>query len=451
MSHDYSRTRASPAMTEDYTPTENNSVLEDTSKLTEQVWWRDFVVEILGSILPGIVYTIFLSLLIVLVVHALHTTIELRVVPAFPPPRDQPVSSLVTKELQGAEERPASVTEDGREAPAPAGSAARRDLHPIVRIAGGSPVLATLFVLFVGCLVGMINMRRNIDDLDRRSLVHVRDHQLVGEEARGNWVARNRAEWQFPYGNLRNFLDRNGYSHLAWLVHWEGTDTLDSNAILGGRWFARFWRKLLGLEYLRAVLARLGLQPIPWTPAQNTREGFGELRIRQKYYVDDLKFRVLKHCPRFFPSLIKLEAHVRFLATTWRLSEWLMKLSRILFLAIATGLFVGWASRWLINAREFVLWLQAAGAAFLLMNFGNVCIGVVKRVLHPSRVREVIFILSAVHIACQRRREFAEGLAHDYKLRLPENFESNWPARMPLAGSMSPKTSPPPKPPEPTP
>lgn len=178
-----------------------------------------------------------------------------------------------------------------------------------------------------------------------------------------NWVVEDEARCEFPYPNLRRYLEQRQLDHLASMVAWHDEETTGV--------------------------------------AAETAEPAGRKSSdrRSKNAINVLKIRLAYHFPEHSGQIVRNEAHVRLMSSTWYMSRTLLTLSTIVLLFNGGRLLYRWSGDRAPLAEVFNRDLH-----FLLVPFAVALIALwvqrtVERFLHYQRVREVIFVLETAFTA----------------------------------------------------
>ncbi len=147
---------------------------------------QEIIVDVLGSLVPGLMCVIA-SMLMFLLPAEMFLTITLR-------PQSDISSSL------------AVITDS-----------------EIAQLVSGFHVEFIAFVFMASYVVGHIFYRKGPHEPDKKSLKLILRKEKTAKHETNNWVAQNVAECRFPYANLKGYLEARGLQHLAALVTWKRT------------------------------------------------------------------------------------------------------------------------------------------------------------------------------------------------------------------------------------
>jgi hypothetical protein len=157
---------------------------------------RELIVDFLGSLVPGLVFTaIAITVFIWPTVSLLAVISQLREV--------------------SANTGPLSLAE------------------PAAKVLNSVWIEILLFTLMVSYVVGHLFYRQDPKEPDKKSFNRVKESFSKREDEDGakNWVVQEDKYCEFPYPNLKGYLKFRGLSHLAELVPWEGWDFKDNNRV----------------------------------------------------------------------------------------------------------------------------------------------------------------------------------------------------------------------------
>jgi len=172
--------------------------------------------------------------------------------------------------------------------------------------------------------------------------------------------------------------------------------------LIGASLFPKFFEEKLGLDtqfpylHMRCYLSSRGLPHlthlVPWCPDQpETR------KYRSKMFINILKVRLLALYPWMSRDIIRNEAHVRLATSVWYAVTRLFWLS---VLVLAALLFSGMHLGRHPNGTSLLpsLFLPAAFAGLLLV-FCAMMRSHLRKCIHYMRVREVIYVFETAHLA----------------------------------------------------
>jgi hypothetical protein len=146
--------------------------------------------------------------------------------------------------------------------------------------------------------------------------------------------------------------------------------------------------------HLRCYLAARGLthliRLVPWCPDKKNTNNF-----RTKMFINILKIRLLSNFPHISRDIIRNEAHVRLATSVWYASSVLACLAlMVLMLLVIITVFCGYAG---MGSTLF----GSVAFALLLLLFCLAMRHHLRRCIHYMRVREVIYVLETAHLAEQ--------------------------------------------------
>ncbi len=235
-------------------------------------------------------------------------------------------------------------------------------------------------------------LRKDWRDIERavvrprpRRSEHELDPETMGKAARlfrrlnpGNWAIMRRwveiaAEWfpslkikmeskklargeggQFPYSHLREYLEARGLHHLA--------------------------------------------QHVPW-------RGSGNIDRRSKLFINLLKIRLQCWNPRKCGDIVRNEAHVRMMSSSWYAARLLQEIYMLLLLALLLAAF-DWVP---FHFQAQFPWAIVVVLCALLIA-ATVLRRSVVMFLHYQRVREIVFVLATAHASWNEgNKEVFEG------------------------------------------
>ncbi len=326
-----------------------NKELQDESHL--RFSFHEFLVDFLGSLVPGILFTAATCAVI----------------------------TAAGKALMAATQTPVGQPEIGR------------SIRGMMEASKDTPNMiwigALVFTLILSYVLGHIFYRRDPKGPDRESFkrlegqcpsdeelskayLHYLDgkelaltdadelkgtvlrEQLRAELLRTEWRRRNLAcvssdECEFPYPNLANYLKERGHDHLLSLVRWESEPS---------------WRT--------------------------------------KTYINQLKIRLNYHHPDKYRRIIRNEAHVRLATSTWYLAKtlWVIGWMGVAFIAVGVLCIV-------FREEQMSFWAVASWAiAPLVAPISVLSVSVYSRVscekfIHYQRLREVYYVLELAYTA----------------------------------------------------
>lgn len=172
----------------------------------------------------------------------------------------------------------------------------------------------------------------------------------------------------------------------------------DGQRILSYFFTTKYCHKL-GLDtqfpylHLRCYLAARGLthllQYVPWCPKEAATKGF-----RTKMFINILKVRLLAFFPEMSRDIIRNEAHVRLATSVWYSLTSLLYVSTVLGIVI-----IGAATLCIPQGKASALFVSSSFIILLIL----FCVAMrrhLRKCIHYMRVREVIYVLEGLHMAC---------------------------------------------------
>jgi hypothetical protein len=177
-----------------------------------------------------------------------------------------------------------------------------------------------------------------------------------------NWVVKNVEDCEFPYPDLKAFLESRRLTHLATLVTWNGADD----------------------------------------------------PRRTKNIINILKVRIAHHGMRA-SDIHRNEAHIRLMSSTWYMSRALRSTAIAGGMASIVGIIV--ARHISTTVSSDLMFAQAMlGVACLLTMFAAWRFQVIiQRFLHYQRVREIVFVLETAYTAFRDKPQLISDICPDYK------------------------------------
>src|SRR4028119_47359 len=145
---------------------------------------QEIIVDVLGSLVPGLLCVIA-SMLMFLLPAEMFLTITLR-------PQSEISPSL------------AVITDS-----------------EIAQLVSGFRVEFIAFVFIASYVVGHIFYRRGPHEPDKKSLKRILTREKTAQHETHSWVAQSLEECRFPYANLKGYLEARGLQPLASLVTWK--------------------------------------------------------------------------------------------------------------------------------------------------------------------------------------------------------------------------------------
>lgn len=176
--------------------------------------------------------------------------------------------------------------------------------------------------------------------------------------------------------------------------------------------------RLLGLDtpfpylHLRCYLAARGLNHliklVPWCPNEKNTEGF-----RTKMLINVLKVRLLSFLPHLSHDIIRNEAHVRLATSVWYASTALQYLSGAV-LSLLTFIAIAYM-RNRIGSALFV----SSAFSLLLLIFCVAMRHYLLKCIHYMRLREVVYVLEVANMAAQTSGAelFADLISKDRSIK----------------------------------
>jgi hypothetical protein len=227
--------------------------------------------------------------------------------------------------------------------------------------------LGFLFVI-AAYVLGHLFYRQDIKVPDKRSFLRIQRSVAVDP-----WVARSTDECEFPYLNLRGYLEARGLLELAAMVPWQAP----------------------------SPQLELGVRAVGSPPPTFVQ--------RTKTFVNSLKLRILTHRPASFGPIARNEAHVRLNSSTWymaRAVEWMSYGTLIGALLLTWYL---WTIQLQSSASQRLVWVPLLAPALGIM-VARWIRWKIENVLHYQRVREVIHVLETAHILFRHEPEIIADL-----------------------------------------
>jgi len=191
-------------------------------------------------------------------------------------------------------------------------------------------------------------------------------------EDRKNSVSCNSSQCEFPYINLRGYLEHRGYFHLANMV--------------------------------------------PWAAGEEKREF--RKQSRSKNFINGLKIRLEFHYPTRCVAITKNEAHIRLMSSAWYMAGALDRASMYAFLfTVGTLLLSKEALTHLSNTdsyQEKVLLLAASlSVPMLTFAVSRWLRRSIEKFIHYQRVREAFFVLELAYVAFWDDAQLLRGVVSD--------------------------------------
>ncbi|MCW5205847.1 hypothetical protein VU08_02795, partial [Desulfobulbus sp. F5] len=158
---------------------------------------------------------------------------------------------------------------------------------------------------------------------------------------------------EFPYGDLKSYLNKRGLYHLSNMIRWGGSNE-------------------------------------------------DNYKYKTKHFVNILKIRLEFLFPRQYVKIQKNKAHVRLMSSIWYVSDTMIDISSVL---LATGLFSCFViiiSSTLVekslHAEIFLYIISPIFAVYLVYKYIK---SKIENLLHHQRIRELIYILESAYFANQ--------------------------------------------------
>ena len=229
-----------------------------------------------------------------------------------------------------------------------------------------------LFTLMVSYVVGHLFYRQDPKTPDLQSFKYI-SRDWTNEEM-DEWPARNESDCEFPYLNLRAYLETRGLHHLAQLV--------------------------------------------PWVPEdENKDKGEREKAVkRTKNLINILKIRLGWHHAEKCGAISRNEAHVRLMSSMWYVSRALCQVSVAGFIFAVAGCALAFRlSTAGVDADSPTLDLVPV-AMSVLGFFGALGTRrIIERFLHYQRVREIVFVLETAYTAFRSKPKEISDVCPDFK------------------------------------
>jgi hypothetical protein len=240
----------------------------------------------------------------------------------------------------------------------------------------------SVVTLVLAYIVGSVFFRQDPKRPDENSAVYV--WMKSSPEERGGLAVQS--EREIPPETRVGFLDRT----------------------LSALWPARYARKYnldtqFPYLYMRCYLGARGLthltQYVPWCGGSlEMTKGF-----RTKMFLNILKIRLQSMTPELCRDVVRNEAHVRLATSVWYSATWLFAVSCFCQLCLAITL--GMAPH--RSATAFRDTYAPGVTAAFVMALCFVMRSQLRKCIHYMRVREVVYVLEASHLASKRAPDFA--------------------------------------------
>lgn len=202
---------------------------------------------------------------------------------------------------------------------------------------------------------------------DKRDLSELRAQREESDDLR-HWVVEQEGKCEFPYPRLRSYLERRRLDHLASMVSWDA-------------------------------------------------DGAGGVKSsyrRSKNYINILKIRLAYHHPEHSGQIVRNEAHVRLMSSSWYMSRAVLNLSLVVMVFNCARLLYRW-----LSGRPELAEVFNRDLHFLLIPavVGMIAFWVkrsVEKFLHYQRVREVIFVLETAYTAFRSHPSDIEDICPEF-------------------------------------
>jgi hypothetical protein len=324
---------------------------------------RDFIVEFLGGLVPGVAFLLALFPALIIPVAAVLVTFL-------------PVDTRVLHHFNVGVNAKESVS-----------------LTTILFII--FPAISAFLVF--AYIAGHLFFRQDPKKADERSFKRiskkgVRQDGMVREDAAG------RMRVEFPYHFLKLYLTDRGLNYLGNRIPWEGKESekvqkttilYECTRIRVAEHLKKAWKSTT--NYLRDILVNRSEDVKPEDLTFNRRA---------KHFANALKIRVQMEAPRYFPIIARNEAHVRLSSSMWFAC-------RILAAAAVVGMIIYLDAASISRSLQLKEGLQFSSLFFLPLGTFLLCWltkDAIERVLHYQREREVLFILEVAHWLCASGR-----------------------------------------------
>jgi len=320
---------------------------EAAEKLLNRLSLREFVVEFLGSFIPGLIFVTFSLAAVALPVLLLHETI--------------PHLYLTHDEVH----YDANLIDE------------------ILTMASAYKVMFVIFVLALGFVFGHIAMSQSLDYPDEKSwqYIFIRLHP----DERSRWAARNRDEALFPYANLKDFLKWKQLDRLAQHIPWTPNPDFklaDDSAGVVETEIARvkkFVDAILPMQFRFLPKKRTNLY------AACNKELFNILKLRIRLAV-----------PAAYSDLTHAEANIRLSGTSFYMCRLIRSLC-IYMLALSLG--IALLPYW-VGSESFpacfksVPLIDALVFYIMAIIISWQSIRLILKSLHKQRLREVVLVFA---------------------------------------------------------
>jgi len=231
------------------------------------------------------------------------------------------------------------------------------------------------FILMLSFVAGHFFFRQDPREPDEASFKKITS-KMPSEDLE-RWVVCNKKKYgEFPYPNLRSYLESRGLNHLAQLVNWRDGE-------------------------FRATALPQG--------------SFDDVR-RTKNFINILKIRLAFHFPEKLGAITRNEAHIRLMSSTWYMVRELRNVSCIALLFSSASLV--WAmSLWEYRHYQIrvLVYVVPVIVPFALLVISLRARFIINKFLHYQRVREIVFVLETAYTAFTDRPELLKDICPDFK------------------------------------
>jgi len=330
---------------------------------------REFVVEFLGSFIPGLIFVIFSLVALALPILLFHETM-----PYLTSIHDQ-------------------IHYDGS------------FIKDALEVVNSYKVLMVVFVLALGYVFGYIAMSQSLDYPDRRSWEYI--FYRLPENERRRWAARDKDEALFPYANLKDFLKWRELENLAAIVPWTPNPDYQFQTIGPGS-----GRRRLAEKIKKKIDTML---PLDWRfllPEKRTNLYSG----CNKELFNIIKLQLRLCSPIGFSDLTRIEANIRLSATAFYMCRLMSRLCFVCcFFSILIALIpYGFSGKEHLSVKECLMsvpFLDICAFYFVSILISQKSIGLILRSLHKQRLREVVLVFGVA----SQHPEIMRGLGNTSK------------------------------------
>jgi len=213
--------------------------------------------------------------------------------------------------------------------------------------------------------------------------------EALCKKLRTEFACTSTSECQFPYPYLADYLQQRGLDHLLPFVTWNQKQEGVGEAESGNRTTT-------------------------------------DVRVkRSKTYINTLKIRLRHHHQERVSVIIRNEAHVRLASSTWYATKALQISSYVGFGLFAIAL-VGYSTYSEISSLTAALTAHLSTLAFPL---GVLVLGMrgrskIERFLHYQRLREVFYVLETAYTAFRTKPDLLKPPFEDLPANPPKDTES---------------------------